>query len=427
MAVPQQELALARGSRAFHSWADRGTIARSRRGWGRGPNKKNGGFLPMSAATAVDSFFNRVSGVATPFSISMPNGERRQFGSGAPEFHVGLHNDRALKALRTLDEGDIAEAYLQGDIDIEGDMLKPFALRASLDDSHPLVAAWRFVQPLLFGQVYTNKQAISSHYNADPKLFEAFLDPVFPAYSQGIYAHDDEPLAKALERKFDWAIKQCRLGPGTRVLEIGPGWGAFAGHALQAGVHFTGITNSEVSQAYLRKKLANFGDNFAIELTDFYDYEPGEPFDAIVIMGVIEHLPDYERVLRKFYRLLKPGGRVFLDGSAARKKYELSTFMVRHIYPGNHSFLVLDDFLHKMNKTDFEVMEIHNDRWSYFLTFRQWARNLDASKDFIQKTFGDFEFRKFRLYLWGATYEFLSRNLDCYRLILEKPKDAPAA
>ena len=381
----------------------------------------------MSAATAVDSFFNRVSGVATPFSISMPNGEQRQFGSGAPEFHVGLHNDRALKALRTLDEGDIAEAYLQGDIDIEGDMLKPFALRASLDDSHPLVAAWRFVQPLLFGQVYTNKQAISSHYNADPKLFESFLDPVFPAYSQGIYAHDDEPLAKALERKFQWAIKQCRLGPGTRILEIGPGWGAFAGHALQAGVHFTGITNSEVSQAYLRNKLANFGDNFAIELTDFYDYEPSEPFDAIVIMGVIEHLPDYERVLRKFYRLLKPGGRVFLDGSAARKKYELSTFMVRHIYPGNHSFLVLDDFLHKMNKTDFEVMEIHNDRWSYFLTFRQWARNLDASKDFIQKTFGDFEFRKFRLYLWGATYEFLSRNLDCYRLILEKPKDAPAA
>jgi len=49
---------------------------------------------------------------------------------------------------------------------------------------------------------------------------------------------------------------------------------------------------------------------------------------------VIEHLPDYERVLKKFERLLKPGGRVFLDGSAAKKKYELSTFMVRHIYPG---------------------------------------------------------------------------------------------
>ena len=37
---------------------------------------------------------------------------------------------------------------------------------------------------------------------------------------------------------------------------------------------------------------------------------------------------------------------------------------------------------------------------------------------------GDFEFRKFRLYLWGAAYEFLARNLDCYRLILYKPLDA---
>jgi len=329
-----------------------------------------------------------------------------------------------LAALQT-----VAEAYLAGDIDLEGDMLKPFALRASLDDRHPLVAAWRFIEPLLFGQVYTNKRAISSHYNADPKLFLSFLDPVFPAYSQGVYAHDDEPLAKALERKFDWAIEKCELGPGKRVLEIGPGWGAFAGHALQAGVRFTGITNSEVSQSYLKGKLANFGDGvtsdqFDILLTDFYDFEPKEKFDSVVIMGVIEHLPDYERVLNKFYQLLKPGGFVFLDGSAARKKYELSTFMVRHIYPGNHSFLVLDDLLNKLAKTEFELMELQNDRWSYFLTFKQWALNLEANKDYIQRSFGDFEFRKFRLYLWGAAYEFLARNLDCYRLTLYKPKDA---
>jgi cyclopropane-fatty-acyl-phospholipid synthase len=377
-----------------------------------------------SAASTLDALIGRVGTVATPFTVELPDGTERTIGEGKPQFHVGLRNERAIRALRTLDEGDIAEAYLEGDIDLDGDMLKPFALRAKLDDSHPLVAAWRFIQPLLFGQVYTNKRAISSHYNADPKLFLSFLDPVFPAYSQGVYAHDDEPLSKALERKFDWAIEQCRLGPDKTVLEIGPGWGAFASHALQTGVRFTGITNSEVSQSYLRGKLANFGDRFNIELTDFYDYEPKEPFDAIVIMGVIEHLPNYEKVLKKFYRLIKPGGRIFLDGSAAKKKYELSTFMVRHIYPGNHSFLVLDDLLNKLARTDLELMEVQNDRWSYFLTFRQWARNLDANRDFVRSTFGDYEYRKFRLYLWGATYEFLSRNLDCYRLILEKPQAA---
>ena len=386
----------------------------------------------MSSATAaLDLFVNRLSGFSTPFSIELPSGEKRKIGLGEEEFRVGLRNERALRALRTLDEGDIAEAYLAGDIDLEGDMLKPFALRASLDDRHPLVAAWRFIEPLLFGQVYTNKRAISSHYNADPKLFLSFLDPVFPAYSQGVYAHDDEPLAKALERKFDWAIEKCELGPGKRVLEIGPGWGAFAGHALQAGVRFTGITNSEASQSYLKDKLANFGDGvtsdqFDILLTDFYDFEPKEKFNSVVIMGVIEHLPDYERVLNKFYQLLKPGGFVFLDGSAARKKYELSTFMVRHVYPGNHSFLVLDDLLNKLAKTKFELMEVQNDRWSYFLTFKQWALNLEANKDSFSAASAISSSASSELYLWGAAYEFLARNLDCYRLTLYKPKDAAA-
>ena len=375
-----------------------------------------------TASATIDALIERIGSVHTPFTVELPSGESRKVGDSEPTFMIGLRNERALRAVRSLDEGNISEAYIHGDIDLEGDMLKPFDLRQSLDDAHPLVAAWRFLEPLLFGQVYTNKRAISSHYNADPNLFLSFLDPVFPAYSQGVYESDDEPLAKALQRKFDWALEQCGIGKGTRVLEIGPGWGAFAGHALQAGARFTGITNSEVSQTYLRGKLANFGDNFDIELTDFYEYQPKEKFDAIVIMGVIEHLPDYERVLKKFSSLLKPGGKVFLDGSAWKKKYELSTFMIRHIYPGNHSFLVLDDFLNKMFKTDFEVDVIHNDRWSYYLTFKQWAMNLDAHKEYIQRTFGDFEFRKFRLYLWGATYEFLHRNLDCYRLILSKPK-----
>ena len=140
------------------------------------------------------------------------------------------------------------------------------------------------------------------------------------------------------------------------------------------------MTISKVSQSFIEDRLHNYRDRFRIDLVDIYDYEPAEKFDVIVIMGVIEHLPDYARVLKKFDAILKPGGRIFLDGSAARKKYELSTFMVRHIYPGNHSFLVLDDFLNKMNLSPFEMLECHNDTHSYFLTFQQWAQNLDANK-----------------------------------------------
>ena len=376
------------------------------------------------ADKAVDAFIARTGVIAKPFSVEMPDGRVRNAGDGDPLFRATLHNDRAVRAVRSLDEGNIAEAYMRGDIDLEGDMLQPFALQAALDDRHPIADIWRFLQPLLFGQVYTNKQAIKSHYDADPRLFLSFLDETHPAYSQGVYASEDESLATALERKFDYAIERCEFGPGKRVLEIGPGWGAFAQHALKTDIDFTGITISAVSQDYLAKKLSDVSDRFRILLTDFLTYEPKEKFDAIVIMGVIEHLPQYERVLTKFNHLLKPGGVVFLDGSASRHKFAFSSFITRHIYPGNHSYLVLDDFLNKLAHTPLDLLEVFNDARSYFLTFRQWALNLETNKKFVQGEFGDFEFRKFRLFLWALAYQFQGRYMDCYRMTLYKPKGA---
>ncbi len=95
--------------------------------------------------------------------------------------------------------------------------------------------------------------------------------------------------------------------------------------------------------------------------------------------------------------------------------------MVKYIYSGNHSFLVLHDFLAKLARTPLEVLEILNDRTSYFLTFQQRARNFDRNRDFVVQRFGEFNYRRFRLYLWGATYEFLSRSLSCYRMIIRYP------
>ena len=62
----------------------------------------------MSSATAaLDAFINRVGGVATPFTIEMPDGAKRSVGQGEPVFSVTLHNDRAVKAVRTLDEAEV--------------------------------------------------------------------------------------------------------------------------------------------------------------------------------------------------------------------------------------------------------------------------------------------------------------------------------
>ena len=375
----------------------------------------------VEAASPLGRFGSHFGKTSVPFEITMPDGRVQRFGEGAPSFHVTLRNERGLAAVRSIDEGKIGDAYLAGDIDIEGDMLRPFELRGAMKDFHLLVEAWRYIQPLIFGQVHTNRQAITAHYDIDPKFFLSFLDPITPCYTQGVYESDDETLDKATLRKFDYCFEKLGLKAGDRILEIGPGWGAWLEYASKRGVKCTGISISKVSIDYLSGRAKELGYDWELIDADLLKFEPGIRYDAIVIMGVIEHLPDYLRVLKKFETLIKPGGRIFLDGSACTKKYELSSYMVKYIYGGNHSFLVLADFLDKLAKTPLEVLEILNDRHSYFLTFQQWARNFDANRDAVVKEFGEFNYRRFRLYLWGAAYEFLSRSLDCYRMILKAP------
>lgn len=377
--------------------------------------------MPL-AERVLDRFSAHFSESKISFDIVMPDGSVRHFGPAASSFRVSLKSKRAVRALASLDEGRFGDAYVDGEIDIDGDMLAPFALRSSMADFHPLVAVWRFIQPALFGQVHTNRKAIAAHYDIDPDFFLSFLDPKLPCYTQGTYLHPEETLEEATRRKFDYCFDRLQLKPNDRILEIGPGWGAWFEYATRRGVKCTGISISQTSIDYLRNKGANLGLEWDLVLCDLLQYQTEQKYDAIVIMGVIEHLPQYKLVLDRFLTLLKPGKHVFLDGSACTTKYELSSYMVKYIYGGNHSFLVLHDFLASMAKTPFEVLEILNDRESYYLTFKQWATNFEANRDFVIGKFGDFNYRRFRLYLWGAAHEFLSRSLDCYRMILRAPQ-----
>jgi len=367
-------------------------------------------------------FADHFSASPVSFDVVLPDKTVQHFGPDSPSFRVTIRNHKGLCAIRSIDEGQIGDAYLESDIDIDGDMLRPFELRGAMKDFHPLVAAWRFIQPLLFGQVHTNKRAIGAHYDIDPTFFLSFLDPQTPCYTQGVYEDPGEKLSTATLRKFKYCFEKLGLKSGDHLLEIGPGWGAWFEYASQRGARCTGISNSQTSVDYLTGRARQLGFDWELIIGDFLQYRTDRKYDAIVIMGVIEHLPDYGRVLEKFTELLKPGRRIFLDASACTQKYELSSFMVKHIYGGNHSFLVLHDLLDKMSRTPLRVQEMFDDRFSYFLTFQQWARNFDQNRDAVMEQFGEFNYRRFRLYLWGAAYEFLSRSLDCYRMIIACPE-----
>jgi cyclopropane-fatty-acyl-phospholipid synthase len=376
---------------------------------------------PARGPQRLGRFGRRIAEPSIPFAIVLPDGERVHLGNAAPRFQLTLNNRRALRALCTADEGRFADAYVAGDLDIEGDMMAPFALRRSLRDVHPLVTVWRFLEPRLFGQTRTNRRVIAAHYDLDPEFFLSFLDPQVPSYTQGLFVDSADTLAAATTRKFEYCFEKCRLKAGDQILEIGPGWGAWLEYASRRGVRCTGLSNSRVSIDYLARRARVLGADWDLVLGDVLDYRDERRYDAIVMMGVIEHLPQYARVLAQFQSLVKPEGYVFVDGSAGTRKYELSTFMVKYIFPGNHSFWALHDFMDQLARSPLELIEVCNDRINYSRTFRMWALNLEKNRDFVIKRFSEFDYRRFRLYLWAAACEFEIRSLDCYRMVLQAP------
>ena len=156
----------------------------------------------------------------------------------------------------------------------------------------------------------------------------------------------------------------------------------------------------------------------------FLTYRSAEPYDAIVNLGVTEHLPDYRASLARYWSLLKPGGRLYLDACASRTKFPFHSFTYQYVFPGNATPLCLHDYLTEVERTRFEILAVHNDRQSYGLTTRRWAENLERSRDEIVQRFGKSWFRRFQLYLWGCVDVFSRDDIGAFRVILEKPKTA---
>jgi cyclopropane-fatty-acyl-phospholipid synthase len=358
------------------------------------------------------------------FEVEM-GGERLRVGAGQVKFRVAIHNNRGVSALSSLDEKRIGEAYLAGDISVEGDLVAALDLRVTLTDRHPLIYLWStYGQRLFFGQVNRDKQWIHEHYDNESDFYLTFLDQEHRCYSHGYFAYDEEPLENAIRRKLDTAIESCGIQPGWRVLDIGAGWGAFTERAGKRGVYVTSLTISAESERYVNDLITREDLPCQVIREHFLEYDPKERYDAIVNLGVTEHLPDYAATLAQYEKLLKPGGRVFLDACASRTKYPFSSFTLSHVWPGNATPLKLAEYLDEVTKTPFEIIHTRNDRHNYMLTTKRWAENLDNRREEIVARWGERLYRRFRLYLWGCVHSFSTDDVTAYRLLLELPANA---
>jgi cyclopropane-fatty-acyl-phospholipid synthase len=357
--------------------------------------------------------------MAIPFGLQIIGRAPHIFGLGEPAFTVIVKGKNGITALSTLDATTIVEAYMAGDLDIQGDLMQVYVLRDMFTDNHLFRHLWRFAQPLLFGQISSDKNWIAQHYDYDSEFYLLFLDNKHRCYSQGVFVDDSEPLESAMTRKLEYAIASIGVKPGQQVLDIGTGWGAFVEYAGHKEIQVTSLTISKESEKFVNNLIARDKLPCKVIRQHLLEYNPNKQYDAIVNLGVTEHLPDYRATLAKYQQLLKPGGRVYLDASASRTKHQIHSFVYRYIFPGNGSVLCLHDYLAELSNTPFRLNVVYNDRNSYYLTAKHWAQNLERNREEVIRRWGEPHYRKFQVYLWGCADGFLRDRLQAYRIVLE--------
>ncbi len=304
-------------------------------------------------ATVARLIFERAV-AAVPVRVTYPDG--RVLGAGSlasPELQVVRPAAFFARLGRDAKIG-FGEAYTAGDwragpgADL-ADLLTPFASRlATL-----IPPALQRLRVLVDRRVPTDhentldgaRSNIAAHYDLSNDLFAAFLDPTM-SYSCAWF-DDSEPVAAATRleeaqlRKIDGILDLAGVQAGSRVLEIGSGWGSLAIRAAQRGARVTTITLSREQMRLARERVKAAGLSGLAEAR-VQDYrEVGGEYDAIVSVEMIEavgeaYWPAYVAALD---RLLAPGGRVAIQAITMDHQRFLATrrsfsWIQKYIFPG---------------------------------------------------------------------------------------------
>ncbi|MDQ1684193.1 MAG: cyclopropane-fatty-acyl-phospholipid synthase [Frankiaceae bacterium] len=370
----------------------------------------------------------RHAGVA----VTLPDGTR--FGpSGGPVLAV---RDARSFFTRLGRDGNIGfgEAFLAGDwdaVDLVA-VLEPMARNVATLVPPALQRLRRFYDPRLPAAEDNNRHGsrrnIARHYDLSNDLFATFLDETM-TYSAALFDGDyDEPLAMAQRRKIDRLLDLVAAGPGTRLLEIGTGWGELAIRAARRGAHVTTLTlsNEQAALAGRRAAAAGVGANIDIRLQDYRDAD-GE-YDAIVSVEMIEAVgekwwPTYFRTLDE---RLAPGGAVGLQAILMPHDRMLASksswsWINKYIFPGGiiMSERAIEETL--AAHTTLRIADRMHFGPSYAETLRRWRETfVDAAARVEALGFDETFRRMWTLYLAYSEAGFRAGYLNVGQFLLRR-------
>ncbi|QWZ10554.1 cyclopropane-fatty-acyl-phospholipid synthase family protein [Nocardioides panacis] len=276
------------------------------------------------------------------------------------------------------------------------------------------------------------KKNIEAHYDLSNEMFQQFLDPTL-SYSSALFDTLENPptladLEAAQLRKVDAILDSAGVTTGSRVLEIGTGWGTLAIRAAERGATVTTVTLS-VEQAALaqeRVDAAGVAERVEIAVRDYRD-QAGE-FDAVVSVEMIEAVGEefWPEYFRKVDSLLAPGGKAVIQAIliahdrlvATRNTY---TWIHKYIFPGG--MLPSTDAISQVTRrhTSLHVSNIRPMGLHYAHTLRLWREQFVQNWQSVQQLGFDDRFcRMWEFYLAYCEAGFRTGYLDVAQIRIER-------
>ncbi|WP_420032017.1 class I SAM-dependent methyltransferase [Streptomyces sp. cg28] len=365
---------------------------------------------------------------------------------------------RSRRALRRLvwqpGELGLAQAYVTGEIDVEGDLatgLRTMWAAARERRLHPprltlaeragavgtaarlgaagLPPAPPASQARLRGVLHSrsrDRAAISHHYDLSNAFYRLLLDETM-AYSCGYWASDAPEFgpADAQRAKLELICRKLGLVKGARLLDIGCGWGSLTLYAAERhGVHVTAVTLAAEQAAHVREQVRERGleDLVDVVCQDYRDITGGG-YDAVATVEMGEHVGDaeYPAFAASLHRLVRPAGRVLVQqmsrGSVAPGG---GAFIEAYIAPDMH-MRPLGDTVALLESAGLEVRSTESLREHYVRTVDAWHRTLEERWSDVVRLVGEETARVWRLYLVGGALAFDERRMGVDQILSVRP------
>lgn len=355
-----------------------------------------------------------------PFQVVM-HGETHLIGEGEPAFTVTFHKIPNVSELLTSTSIALGEAYMHGDIEIEGNLYD--ALYHFLGQMGKFSTDKKALKKLIFSSNsrQNQKKEVSSHYDIGNDFYKMWLDETM-SYSCGYFKSENDSLYDAQCNKVHRILEKLYLKEGMTLCDIGCGWGFLLIEAAKKyKIHGVGITLSSEQKKKFEERIRqeHLEDYLRVELMDYRDVGSlNIKFDRVVSVGMVEHVgrDNYELFMSCVKNILKPGGIFLLHYISALLEYPGDAWVKKYIFPGG-VVPSLREILNIAGDLRFYTIDVESLRRHYNKTLLCWNQNFQEHRSEVVEMFDEEFARMWELYLCSCAATFMNGIIDLHQII----------